>query len=224
MSFTERALFSPKLRYPESESQRSPLYLRRSPGGSGSSALTFGRVSDVLLCFSVDSCLNSGKGRRRSFVPTPKWCWWAASWTWGRMSTPWGNCPSSASSLSPTSRWDDGCLEERSGKNNERRGERQVWKQHWMQRGELESDAAIICDFSMLDQQWNCLSGEVPQEGSARGGSCNTINHHRIRAVRSPSGTCCWRFDWNFADRRCTVRLHMARAAEEAQAASGVYV
>ena len=74
----------------------------------GSSPLIFGRITDVFLCLS-----DSGKGRRRSSVPTPKWCWLAVSWTWGQMSTPWGNSPSSASSPSPTSRWeqeDDRCV------------------------------------------------------------------------------------------------------------------
>lgn len=48
---------------------------------------------------------RSGRVRPRSSVPTPRWCWSAASWTWGLTWTSWGSSPSTDSSPSPTNRW-----------------------------------------------------------------------------------------------------------------------
>lgn len=47
---------------------------------TGRVTLIFGVFTHALLIFCF-VFFRSGKGRRRSFVPTPKWCWWAASWT-----------------------------------------------------------------------------------------------------------------------------------------------
>lgn len=49
--------------------------------------------------------MHSGRGRRRSSVPMPKWCWSAASWTWGRISTSWESLPNTDSFRSPMNRW-----------------------------------------------------------------------------------------------------------------------
>lgn len=49
--------------------------------------------------------IHSGRVRRRSSVPMPKWCWSAASWTWGRTSTSWESLPNTDSFPSPTNRW-----------------------------------------------------------------------------------------------------------------------
>lgn len=89
-----------------------------------------------------------------------------------------------------------------------------------MQEKKLESNPAIIYDFSILDQQRHCLSGEVTQDRSVKGGS----RHRRIRAVCKPLrdmllGLAVWP---KFADKRSKVAV--ARAVEEARAVSGVYV
>lgn len=148
------------------------------------------------------------------------------------MLTPCGNCLSSGSSPSPTSRWDpahDGHL--RRNKCNKKQN-KDLKGANGRNKGlkmdaekKLERNPATICVFlTILDQQWCCLCGDIPEEERVRMYSCNTINHRYIRAVWNSCGTCCW--GWRFDRKLLTsdAGLLIRQATEEALAVSGVYV
>lgn len=158
----------------------------------------FGTISDHI---SVGSCLNSGRGKRRSFVPVPKWCWWAASWTWGRTSAPWGSSPSSASYRSPTSRWEFSwwmCEEKKTNEKGtwmvSREKKERSWKQQkGFQKKEIRKRLSVHThNYSILV----LLFRRLPTRRDVKGDSCNTMNHSAISAVWIPSGRC-WILDQN---------------------------
>jgi len=117
------------------------------------------------FCVSIGQLLHSGKERRKNSAQMPKWCWWAVSWTWGQMSTPWGNSPSSASFLSPMSRWEqagDGYLRWKGWINTDiellpkapSRQKKRFENNRWGNKIRKQSSEKIV---SILDQQWHCF-------------------------------------------------------------------